>query len=94
MNVPEPTTTTLQLFSFLPSACQPNHPIIRSCKRRHGVQYPRYIAGCHLAILQTANLAALAQSLQTEREFPALRLIDEEDVLLAIGIADRSAEDV
>jgi hypothetical protein len=32
--------------------------------------------------------------LESDGEFPALRLVDEEDVALAVGVADRGAEDV
>jgi hypothetical protein len=59
-----------------------------SRKRRNCVQKPDHIIWCHLTVLQAADLAALAQALQTERKFPALRVVDEKDVLLAVGVAD------
>ena len=70
--------------------------VCAACLRKRGdsVQYPRHIIWRHLAILQAANLAALTQPLQAEGKLPALRVIDEEDILLAIGITYRSTEDV
>lgn len=57
-------------------------------KRRDCVQKPDHIVWRHLAVLQAADLAALTQALQTERKFPALGFVDQEDVLLAVSVAD------
>lgn len=62
--------------------------------RRNGVEYPRDIVRRHLTILQTAHLTSFAQPLKPKSEFPAFGLVDEEDVFLAVGIANRGAENV
>jgi len=62
--------------------------------RRHSIQHPRHLIRRHLRALQTAHLTSLPQPLQSKSQFPALSVIDEEDVFLAVGIADRGAEDV
>lgn len=69
-------------------------PTSRSCNRWHCVEDPSHLIRRHLAVLHAADLAALAQTLQANGDFPALRLIDEEDIFLVVGIADRSTEDV
>lgn len=63
-------------------------------KRRHAVQHPEHLIRSHLAVRKTPNLASLAKTLETEGEFPALGFVDEEDVFLAVGVADRCTEDV
>jgi hypothetical protein len=62
--------------------------------RRNCIQDPRHLIRRHLAILHTPDLASLAQTLESDGEFPALGLVDEEDVALAVCVADRGAEDV
>lgn len=62
--------------------------------RRNRIQYPRHLIRCHLTALQTTHLTALSQFLQPKSQFPALGLVDEEDVFPAISIADRCAENV
>lgn len=62
--------------------------------RRHRIQRPSHLIRRHLTVLQTPHLTPLPQSLQPERQFPALRFVDEKDVFLAICVADRGAEDV
>tara|TARA_R110002003_G_scaffold143_13_gene13278 strand:+ start:8324 stop:8662 length:339 start_codon:yes stop_codon:yes gene_type:complete len=62
--------------------------------RRNRIQDPRHLIRRHLAVLHTPDLASLAQALESDGEFPALGLVDEEDVALAVGVADRGAEDV
>ena len=62
--------------------------------RRHSIQHPRHLIRRHLRALQTPHLTSLPQHLQSKSQFPALSVIDEEDVFLAVGIADRGAEDV
>jgi hypothetical protein len=62
--------------------------------RRHSIQHPRHFIRRHLRTLQTAHLTSLAQALQSESQFPTLCFVNEEDVFLAVGIADRGAEDV
>jgi hypothetical protein len=63
-------------------------------QRRHSIQRPGHLIRRHLAILQTPDLASLTQTLQAESEFPALTIVDEEQVFLAVCVADRGAEDV
>jgi hypothetical protein len=62
--------------------------------RRHSIQHPRHLIRRHLRALQTPYLTSLAQPLESKSQFPTLSLINEEDVFLAVGIADRGAEDV
>ena len=74
------------------------HPLLMidnlQSNRRHSIQHPRHLIRRHLRALQTPHLASLPQSLQPKGQFPALGFVNEEDVFLAVGIADRSAEDV
>ena len=63
-------------------------------QRRHRVQYSRHLARRHRRIRQGANLGALAQSLESNSDLPALRLVDQEDVFLAVAVAHGSAEEV
>jgi hypothetical protein len=63
-------------------------------QRWNSIERPRHLVRCHLTVLQTPNLTALPETLESDSEFPALRLVDEEDVFLAIRVADRGAEDV
>jgi hypothetical protein len=66
----------------------------QQCQRRNSVQCPHHLVGRHLAVLQTPDLTAFAQALESECKFPALRLVDEEQVFLAVGVAHRGAKDV
>ena len=87
----QPTMSGSVIHSQHHNPCLPHlHPNTCSCQRRDRVEQPQHVVGSHLAVLQAADLAALAQPLQTKREFPALRLVDEEHVFLAVRVAHRS----
>lgn len=73
------------------------HSTLAAClqrQRRHRVECPSNLVRRHLTILQTPDLTTFPEPLQSESEFPALRLVDEKDVFLAICVANRGAEDV
>jgi hypothetical protein len=59
--------------------------------RRNGIQNPCNLIRRHLAILQAPDLASFSEALQSQSELPALRLVNEEDVFLAVGVADRGS---
>lgn len=63
-------------------------------ERRHHVKDSGHFVWRHLAVLHAADLATFSESLQANREFPALAFVNEEHILLTIGIADAGAEDV
>jgi hypothetical protein len=71
-------------------------PVLASLQRqrRYSVQCPHHLVRRHLAVLQTSHLTSLPEALESEGEFPALALVNEEQVFLAVGITHRGAEDV
>lgn len=72
----------------------PTSSHLASCHRRNRVQDSRHLARRHCVVRERANLRALPQPLQANRNLPALRLINQEDVLLAVTVADARAEDM
>jgi hypothetical protein len=88
------------IHAYLQHSLFPPHlPLIQAqaslqSNRRHSIQHPSHFIRRHLCTLQTAHLTSLAQALQSESQFPTLCFVNEEDVFLAVGIADRGAEDV
>ena len=63
-------------------------------ERWYRVQYSGHLAWVHRGVGERTDLRALAESLQPDRHLPAFGLVDEEDVLLAVAIADAGAEEV
>jgi hypothetical protein len=93
--IPTLNSTPFQLaYLHLYTTPRPPKAASSQSNRRNRIQYPRHLVRRHLTVLHTPHLAALAQALQSNGQLPALRFIDEEDVFLAVCVADRSAEDV
>jgi hypothetical protein len=79
---------------FHPKTFLTFHPTSLQSNRRHTIQHPRHLIHTHLRSLHTPHLTPLPQALEALCQFPALALVDEEDVFLAICIADRGAENM
>lgn len=89
---PHPTSPRLLSLSSPP----PSSSLLTSLlgNRRKHIKYPRHLRRRNGAIIHTANLATFPQALEALGQFPALALVDDEDVSLAVAVADRGAEDV
>lgn len=72
----------------------PNIPSLELLNWRDRVEHARHFVRGHHIIRHAPDLASHAQTLEPNRHFPALGVVDDEDVFLPVGIADRGAEDV
>jgi len=74
------------------------HPFLsttlRLLHRGYGIEDTSHLVRRHLTTLHTTHLTSLTQPLEPKSKFPAFRVVNQEDIFLAIGIADRGAEDM